>query len=508
MERVADGIRTRDHRDHNPGLYQLSYRHQAALPRIPACRVYDRGVQGARHTRYGWWLEEAQAGGRVEPAPPLERDTIADVVVVGGGYLGLWTAWQLKELEPAAEVVVLEAGLAGHGPSGRNGGFVSTLWDDLPILRDRVGDAAAVEACRASERAVTGIGAWCERTGVDAWYRPAPQLDVATAPGQVGAWREFVEACRAVGVPEEGVELTAAEVRARCDSPAFLAGALRPTAATVQPARLALGLRARVQARGVRLHEHTRVRRVARDGVAEADGGTVRAKGVVLAVNAATAGFGGYRLALAVASSHMVVTEPVPDVIEELGWTGGEAINDCRTLLHYFRTTRDGRIAFGWGGGRLGLGAGRADVLELDADAVATAARRLVRFFPRLAGRRLTHAWGGPIDVSPTHLPIFGSRGRIHHGFGFTGNGVGPSYLGGEILARLALDRRDELTRLALVEPERKLMPPEPLRWAGGSLIRAALVRADALEDEGREPDPLTRFVTRLPQRLGLRLPR
>ena len=109
------------------------------------------------------------------------------MVVVGGGYLGLWTAWQLKALEPGCDVVVLEAGLAGHGPSGRNGGFVSTLWDDLPILRDRVGDARALEVVRASERGVHGIGEWCEREGVDAWYRAAPTLVVATSEAQLGA---------------------------------------------------------------------------------------------------------------------------------------------------------------------------------------------------------------------------------------------------------------------------------------------------------------------------------
>jgi len=147
-------------------------------------------------------------------------------------------------------------------------------------------------------------------------------------------------------------------------------------------------------------------------------------------------------------------------------------------------------------------------MLEVDPRAGRRARADLLRLFPQLAGRRITHAWGGPIDVSPTHLPIFGSHGRVHHGFGFTGNGVGPSYLGGEILARLALDRRDELTRLALVDPERKLMPPEPVRWAGGTAIRAALVRADAAEDEGRRPGPVTRLVAGLPRRLGLRLPR
>jgi glycine/D-amino acid oxidase-like deaminating enzyme len=457
-----------------------------------------------RHTRYGWWLEEA---GPVEATRPLAGDTTADVVVLGGGYLGLWTAWQLKSLEPEIDVAVLEAGLAGHGPSGRNGGFVSTLWDDLPILRDRVGDARALEVARASERGVHGIGEWCKNEGVDAWYRRAPTLYVATSEAQLGSFDDEVEACAALGVPEEVRSASAEEVRARCDA-GFLGGAILRTSATVHPARLSLGLRAAVLRGGVRLFERTPVRRLTADVVATTPAGAVRAGSAVLAVNGATAGFPGFRLSHAVASSHMVVTEPVPDVIDELGWTGCEPIADGRTLLHYTRTTRDGRIAFGWGGGRMGFGGRRLSRLEVDPDAVRTACDDLLRFFPQLPGRRITHAWGGPIDVSPTHLPIFGSRGRVHHGFGFTGNGVGPSYLGGEILARLTLDRRDELTRLAIVEPERKLMPPEPLRWAGGSVIRAALVRADAADDAGRRPDPVTRFVTALPRRLGLRLPR
>jgi len=461
-------------------------------------------VDGVRHTRYGWWLEEA---GPVEATAPLEGDTSADVVVVGGGYLGLWTAWQLKSLEPACDVVVLEESLAGHGPSGRNGGFVSTLWDDLPILRDRVGDKRALDIVRASERGVHGIGEWCERVGVDAWYRAAPTLVVATSEAQLDASEHAIEACEALGAPEEIRHLKADELRARCDA-GFLGGAILRTSATVQPARLAVGLRAKVVEAGVRLHERTPVRRLRADEVVVTPRGRVRAGAAVLAVNSATAGFPGFRLAHAVASSHIVLTEPVPDVLEELGWTGGEPIADGRTLLHYLRTTRDGRIAFGWGGGRMGFGARRLGRLDVDPGAARTARDDLLRFFPQLRGRRITHAWGGPIDVSPTHLPVFGSRGRVHHGFGFTGNGVGPSYLGGEILARLALDRRDHLTRLALVDPERKLMPPEPLRWAGGSLIRFALVRADRAEDAGRAADPATRLVAGLPRRLGLRLPR
>jgi hypothetical protein len=144
----------------------------------------------------------------------------------------------------------------------------------------------------------------------------------------------------------------------------------------------------------------------------------------------------------------------------------------------------------------------------VDAEVAARVHHDLGLFFPQLRSRAVTHAWGGPIDVSPTHLPMFGSRGAVHHGYGFTGNGVGPSYLGGEILARLALDRRDELTRLAIVEPDRKLFPPEPVRWLGGSLIRSALVRRDDAEDAGRTADPVTSLVASLPRRLGLHLPR
>ena len=457
------------------------------------------------HTRQGWWLAEA---GAVVPTRPLEGAASADVVVVGGGYLGMWTAWQLRALEPELDVLLLEAALCGHGPSGRNGGFCETLWGDAPTLREQAGDAAALAVCRASEDAVRGIGAWCEASGVDAWFHEAPMLRVATTESQLGSWGGIVRDARELGAPEEVVEVGADEVRARCASPLFLGGALYRLNATVQPGQLALGLRARLLERGVRIHERTEVTRIDRAGGVDTKAGRVRAGSVVLAANTGTAGFPGYRLSLAVASSHIVLTEPVPDVLEELGWTGGEAIVDSRTLVHYTRTTRDGRIVFGWGGGAMGRGGRPSDRLELDSGVIARTRESLVRFFPQVRGRAVTHAWGGPIDVSPTHLPIFGSRGRVHHGFGFTGNGVGPSYLGGEILARLALDRRDERTALALVDPPRKLFPPEPFRYAGGSLIRRALIRKDAAEDEGRPPGPMTSLVASLPRRLGLHLPR
>ena len=239
-----------------------------------------------RHTRYGYWLEEA---GPVEPTPPLagrhdgrrrRRRRRLPRALDGLAAEG--------SSSPSLDVVLLDAGLAGHGPSGRNGGFVSTLWDDLPILRDRVGDTRAVEVCRASERAVHGIGAFCEAQGVDAWYRAGGTLQVATSEAQLGDWDEVVEACEAVGAPAEATELSRDAVAARCASPAFLGGMLLRTAANVQPARLALGLRAKVIDAGVRLHERTPVQGLSRDAVATTRDGTVRARAAVLAVNSAT----------------------------------------------------------------------------------------------------------------------------------------------------------------------------------------------------------------------------
>jgi hypothetical protein len=138
---------------------------------------------------------------------------------------------------------------------------------------------------------------------------------------------------------------------------------------------------------------------------------------------------------------------------------------------------------------------------------VATTRESLTRFFPQTRTGGDTRLGRADRRLA-THLPIFGSREGVHHGFGFTGNGVGPSYLGGEILARLALDRRDERTRLAIVEPGRKLFPPEPFAYAGGRSSAGPSVAKDAAEDEGREPSLPTRFVASLPRRLGLRLPR
>ena len=463
------------------------------------------------HTRHGYWLEEA---GAVAPAPPLTGDRSADVVVIGGGFTGMWAAWHIKALEPEARVVLLEAGACGEGPSGRNGGFCNVMWFSLPNMGGRWGDAGALAVARAAEDAVTGIGEFCAAEGIDAWFHRAGYLQVSTVPAHDGAWAEALAACRELGALDAVRELSPAEVAERCASPVFRAGAFYPGAATVQPARLAHGLRERLRARGVEVCESSPVIRLAGapQGVeTRTPDGAVRAGAAVLAVGAAAkAPRGPLRNNLTVASSHIVITEPAPDLLEEVGWTSGECITDSRALIDYFRTTPDGRIAFGWGGGRIAMGARLGGRSELDPKVVALTAAHLDAYFPGLAGKRLTHAWGGPIDASPTHLPmVVPLRGnRAFAAAGYTGNGVGPSHMVGRTLAALALDRRDEHARLPFVDPSPPRVPPEPFHWVGGEAIRRGLMRKEQAEMAGHDPDPISALVASVPHLIGFHIGR
>ena len=462
------------------------------------------------HTAHGYWLQEA---GPVEPLAPLESAIEADTVVVGGGYTGMWTAWWLLEREPDSRVVLLEAAGCGEGPSGRNGGFVNAMSYHLPAMLTRFGTDPALAVIRAAAGAVASVGEWCERNGVDAWYRHGGYLQVSTTPAHDDSWQEVARAWEDRGEPDPCRVLTEAEVRARCDSPLFRGGAFYEDGATVQPARLARGLRDRLVERGAAVHERSRVVGLDDAGggvVARTAAGRVSARRAVLAIGPSAAGFAPLRRRLTVTSSHIALTEPVPDVLEEIGWTGGECITDSRALVHYFRTTPDGRIAFGWGGGRVVPGARLSGHGELDPEVIATVERQLVRFFPQLAGRRIEHAWGGPIDVSPSHLPVVGSlgSGRVHYALGYTGNGVGPSHFVSQVLASLALGRRDHLSALPLVEPRLRPVPPEPARYFGGAVVRRALIRKEAAEERGERADPISLAIAGLPARLGIHIGR
>jgi glycine/D-amino acid oxidase-like deaminating enzyme len=457
--------------------------------------------------RRSYWLREALADDPGEPCPPLAGGTEADVLVLGGGFTGMWTAYFVTEREPEARVVVLEQDICGGGPSGRNGGFVTSWWDELPDLVSAHGDAGALAVCRAGDDTVRSIGEWCARHGVDAWFTPAGYLAVASSPAQEGAWLQSTADAARLGVAGAWTPLTADEVHARCASPAFGGGAFSPGGAIVQPARLARGLRRVLLERGVRIYEGTPVRRFRAGPPAEAEtpGGIVRSPRAVIATGAWTGGWPAFRRSLVTFTSYIVLTAPAPERLAEIGWTAGEGIADVRFSLHYFRTTPDGRIAFGGGGGRVADAAAVGPRFTEDAESADRAAAGLRRLFPNFDSVPIEDAWGGPIDVSPTHRPFFGTlpSGNAHYGLGYTGNGVGPCHLGGRILSALTLGIEDDTTALPFVRPEPRRFPPEPIRTIGAHVAREALVRADAAADAGRSLGRAMGFAASLPRRFG-----
>ena len=343
-------------------------------------------------------------------------------------------------------------------------------------------------------------------------------------------------ACRALGVGDEYVELSPDDVGARVASPVFRGGVLMRGAATVQPAVLARGLRRALLTRGVSIHEGSRV--VELDGerpgalgrigaagrrapearlgrpvrvrtISALGEGEVIAHSAVIALNAWAAAWPSFGRRLVTWSSYIVLTEPIPHRLADLGWTGGEGVSDGRFSLHYLRTTPDGRIALGGGGGRAGFGGRIGPVFTDDLGSVHRAVAGLRRLFPSLRDVRIEDAWGGPIDITADHLPMFASvPGRpIHFGHGYSGNGVAPSVVGGQVLAALAAERRDDpVLALPLVGRLARAFPPEPVRYVGARIVREAIVRTESAQERGVRPGPVIRQVGRLPRLLGYHL--
>ena len=452
-----------------------------------------------------WWLREALAQEAGSACPPLGKDVNADVVIVGGGFTGLWTAYFLTQADPNLGIVVLEQDICGGGPSGRNGGFASGWWDELDGLVALYGTEAAVKSCRAISDSISSIGQFCWTNGISGWFKKSGYMYAITAHAHEKLCEEMVALAREVGAPDELRELTEAEVRARCSSPAFRGGALMRDGASVQPGMLVRGLRRVVLERGVTIHEGTAVTglEAGPPAVVTTAHGTVRAKSVVLALNAWATGWPQLQRRLVAWSSYIVLTAPAPEKLAEIGWTGGELISDFRTSLRYFRTTKDGRIAFGGGGGR----ARRTidDMFTHDSRAVTETAEGFRLMFPSFADVPLEDAWGGPIDVSPTHIPVFGSLhpGHLFFALGYTGNGVAPTHLAGQVLADLVTGRDTDTVRLPMVNPKPRLFPPQPFRSWGAAVVRRAMIAKETAEEQGRRPNPLVDQIARMPRRMG-----
>ncbi len=393
---------------------------------------------------------------------PLVGTHSADVAIVGGGFVGLWTAITLKQLEPDARVLLLEQDVCGGGASGRNGGFVMSWWPKIGTLLGFCNEAQARFLGESAERAIQELGEFCARHDIDAHFQQKGWLWTATTAHHLDAWNDTLAACERLGVsPFE--RLDASEVARRTGSPVHLAGVFERSNATVQPALLVQGMRRVALALGVEIHERCGVSQIVPGQPAQllSAGARVQAKAVVLATNAWSAALPRLSRLIVPVNSSIAVTEAIPQRLERIGWTGGEAITDSQLMVDYYRTTRDGRIAFGKGTGAISYGSRIDRVFDVDRESLALTEADFRRTYPSLGDIPLVDGWSGPIDRTYDSLPVFGHlHENIHYGIGWSGNGVGPSRLGGRILASLALGRDDPWSRCPLVERRCRSFPP------------------------------------------------
>jgi glycine/D-amino acid oxidase-like deaminating enzyme len=423
------------------------------------------------------WLDRPE---RPEPLPALDGDAECDLLIVGGGFTGLWAALAAKQRDPQREIVLVEAETVAFGGSGRNGGFcVASLTHGLPNGIERFpGEIERLEQLGRDNLA--GLRADVERLGIDCGLEAGGGLDVATEPYQVAEHREYAELLRRYG--HDATFLDREAVRAEVASPTYLAATwYRDGIVMLDPARLAWGLRAAALAAGVRIHEHTPVLELEPE-TARCPGGTVRARRVLLAAGVFRPLVKAIRRYAVPVYDYVLATEPLsPAQLDSIGWRHRQGIGDSANQFHYYRLTQDNRIV--WGGYDAVYYYGNAIRPQLDQRPATfeTLARNFLTTFPQLRGIRFTHRWGGVIDTCSRFSVMFGTahRGRVAYAVGYTGLGVGATRFGARVALDLLDDPSSELLKLQMVRTKPLPFPPEPLRWAGITLTRRALARAD-----------------------------
>lgn len=431
-----------------------------------------------------YWMDRADA-----PAlgAPLGDGVEADLVVIGAGFTGLWTAWRALEREPGASVVVLEADRVAHGATGRNGGFVASslthgLTHGTAIWPDQV--AALAEE---GDRNLAELVATIEAAGIDCDLRRSGKTTLAVEEWQLAGLREAQELAARHGV---ALELQSRdEVQADVHSPSYLGG-LRDRTGTVliDPARLAWGMAAELRRRGVRIFEAS-----AATGI-ETNGSGVRVRTALGHVDArhaviATAAYpaplkrlGSYIMPL---YDHVLMTEPLTAAQQaSIGWAEGQGLTDAGNQFHYYRPTADGRILFG-GWDAVYYRGGKVDAsLEQRDSSHELLARHFFETFPQLGGLRFTHRWAGPIDSTTRFTAAYGTArgGRVAYAVGHTGLGVGASRFSADVALDLLSGEATSRLRYDIVRRRPFPIPPEPFRNPIIQFTRHSILAADAHE--------------------------
>lgn len=445
-----------------------------------------------------FWLDDP---GRPEALPALTGDEHCDLLVIGAGYSGLWTALLAKEREPERDVVLIEGHETGWAASGRNGGFcAASLTHGLPNGLERwPGEIEKLEELGA--RNLDAIEEAVARYGIDCEFERTGEIDVATQPHQLEELREGHQELERRGFG--GVEfLDGDALRAHVDSPTFLGGLWdRRGVAMLHPAKLAWGLKQACLDLGVRIYEHTRGLELARTGTGMAvrtPQGRVLARRVALGTNIFPSLVKRVRPYTVPVYDYALMTEPLTaGQLAAIGWKNRQGLGDSANQFHYFRLSADNRILWGGYDAIYPYGGRLSASLDQRPETFLKLAGQFFEYFPQLAGVRFTHAWGGAIDTCSRFSAFFGTahQGRVAYAAGYTGLGVGATRFGADVMLDLLAGEETERTALEMVRSKPMPFPPEPFAWAGIELTKRSLARAD---DNGGHRNLWLRTMDRL----------
>ncbi|MFJ9686779.1 NAD(P)/FAD-dependent oxidoreductase [Streptomyces bacillaris] len=445
-----------------------------------AMRIAARSLSGAKPVSY--WLDDPE-----KPAalPALTGDEHTDLLVVGGGYSGLWTALIAKERDPERDVVLIEGHEVGWAASGRNGGFCAAslthgLANGVERWPDEIGELEELGA-----RNLDAIEEAVARYGIDCEFERTGEIDVATEPYQLDELREWHREIVALGIT--GVDfLDRDAVRAEVDSPTFLGGLWdRRGVAMLHPAKLAWGLKRACRELGVRIYEGTRGLDLVRSGEGMAvrtPYGRIFARRVALGTNIFPSLVKRVRPYTVPVYDYALMTEPLTsEQLESIGWKGRQGLGDSANQFHYFRLSADNRILWGGYDAIYPYGGRLSADLDQRPETFLKLAGQFFDCFPQLSGVNFSHAWGGAIDTCSRFTAFFGTahQGRVAYAAGYTGLGVGSTRFGADVMLDLLAGEETGRTRLEMVRSKPMPFPPEPFAWAGIEITRRSLARAD-----------------------------
>lgn len=430
-----------------------------------------------------FWLESV---GPIIPRPPLPGDLEVDVAVVGAGFTGLWTAYELQRRDPNLRIAVLESEVAGFGASGRNGSWcVPELNAGLDLLSRRFGRDRAIAVQQALSASLEEVARSLAEEGIDAGFDRSGVLLLARGPYQLPLLKEHLKSYQTAGLADEYIWLDRSAVRERLDVAGVEAALYTPNGATLHPGRAVRGLADAVARRGAAIYEGTRVVRVTagRPAVIETARGRVRAGVVVLALEAYLSQLRRFHRRVLPVYSLITLTEPLTEQqLASVNWSARMCVASMRLTVDYLARTEDGRILVGGRGAPYEFGSRITSANEHHAATHANLQQTFREWFPALRGVRFTHSWGGVLGMPRDWIPQFGFRRDqgLAFAYGYTGHGVAASNLAGRTLADLITGRDTELTELPLVGHRSPNWEPEPIRWLGVRYVQGALARLDA----------------------------